>query len=116
MWGLISPFFVRITQLSLSINRNEQPATSNLVPVLVQPLKFPDWYRFRLKNAKMLLVLPPSCRKNQQFVAGSGSVFALAGSWLGSGKKKYHSCWLLVPVENSITALPLRLAHHCTYH
>jgi hypothetical protein len=38
-----------------------------------------------MKNAEMLLVLPTSCRQNQQFVAGSGSVFALAGSWLGSG-------------------------------
>ena len=42
---------------------SNQQHTSNLVlvPVPVQPLNFPDCYRFRLKNAEMLLVLPTSC-------------------------------------------------------
>jgi hypothetical protein len=36
-----------------------------------------DWFWFWLKNASILLVLPTSYRKNQQFVAGSGSFFLL---------------------------------------
>ena len=39
------------------------------------------------ENAEILLVLPTS--------------------WIRSGYNKYYNSWLLVPVENSLTSLPL---------
>ena len=59
-----------VSTLTVGVDRNQQPTTinqqhtSNLVPVPVpvEPLDFPDWYRCWLKNSEMLLVLPISCR------------------------------------------------------